>query len=129
MQTPSKLLYLAIAVAACAKSPAPAPHRDRALITRTEIDATPVNDAHALIQRLRPEYLRERGTATLQISAVPVVYVDGLRRGGLEVLRTLRTQELQEIRFVSSTDATTRYGMEHAAGAIEVKTRLGGRRK
>jgi hypothetical protein len=48
-----------------------------------------------------------------------------VRRGGPEALRQIRIQELEEIRFISATDATTRWGTDHAGGAIEVKLRRG----
>ena len=102
------------------------PNRD--LITREQVDANPgAQDAYEVVQRLRPDFLRERGAMSLQTSgrALAVVYLDGVRRGGPEVLKTIRAQELQEIRFISATDATTRWGTDHAGGAIDVKLRHG----
>jgi hypothetical protein len=103
--------------------------RNRDVITRAQIDSASVQDIYAVVQRYRPEYLRDRGGGTMQTANVlPVVYVDGSRRGGPETLRSLRTYDVEEVRFLSGADATTRYGTDHLAGAIEVKTRQGIRR-
>ena len=105
---------------------ATAPRASRELITRTQIEATPAQDAYDLVQRLRPEYLRERGVSSISRGpALPVVYMDGVRRGGPEILKTIRSNEIEEIRFISATDATTRWGTEHTAGAIDIKMRHG----
>ena len=136
MRSSFKLLAL-LALAACssssgatksAESPeSPAATRaSRDVITRAQIEATPSQDAFELVQRLRPEFLRERGVSSITRGrALPVVYMDGVRRGGPEMLRTVRSNEIEEIRFISATDATTRWGSEHTAGAIELKMRHG----
>ena len=138
---PSFKLVTVLFLAACSgnaattKSSTPADaaaagRSNRDLITREQIDANPGSqDAYEIVSRLRPEFLRERGAMSLSVGAparaLAVVYLDGVRRGGPEVLKTIRSQELQEIRFVSATDATTRWGTDHAGGAIEVKLRHG----
>ncbi|MGH7460298.1 MAG: hypothetical protein ACREMA_04630 [Longimicrobiales bacterium] len=106
---------------------AAAPRGSRDLITRTQIDQMSVQDAYEIVSRMRPEYLREqRGPSSVNRGAVlAVVYIDGVRRGGPEALRGLRPGEVEEIRFMSATDATTRYGTDHAAGVIEIKSRHG----
>ena len=135
MHSSFKLLAL-LALAACssnsaskAAEPAATPAATRAsrdVITRAQIEATPSQDAYDLVQRLRPEFLRERGVSSITRGrALPVVYMDGVRRGGPEMLKTVRSNEIEEIRFISATDATTRWGSEHTAGAIELKMRHG----
>jgi hypothetical protein len=44
-------------------------------------------------------------------------------RGGLDVLEGLYVREIQEMRFLSASDATTRYGTGYPGGIIEVVTR------
>lgn len=53
----------------------------------------------------------------------PKVIVDGMPRGEIDQLHTISVFEIQEIRFLSSGDATTRFGTGYVAGAIEVITR------
>jgi hypothetical protein len=70
------------------------------------------------IQRLRPRWLRQRS------NKLPNVYIDGSRRtGGLDDLRSMRTSEVQEMQYLSGSDATTRFGTGNDGGAILVTTR------
>ena len=122
-----------VLVAACSSAAtksstaAAAPRGSRDLISRAQIDQMSVQDAYEIVSRMRPEYLREqRGPSSVNRGAVlAVVYIDGVRRGGPEALRGLRPGEVEEIRFMTATDATTRYGTDHAAGVIEIKSRHG----
>jgi hypothetical protein len=52
-----------------------------------------------------------------------MVYVDGVRRGGLDVLQSIGIEQVGELRFLDANDATTRYGTGHVYGAIEVRTK------
>lgn len=78
---------------------------------------TPVRQA---IQRLRPQFLRSRGASSINRTSVDVmaVYLGNSRMGGPEVLDQVRAGDLREIRYMSPTDATQRYGLNHTAGAI-----------
>jgi len=75
-------------------------------------------DVYQAVQRLRPNWLRTRGNTP------PQVMVDGARQaGGLEVLRSYRAQDVSELRFISGTDATTRFGTGYDGGAIMITSR------
>lgn len=50
-----------------------------------------------------------------------MVFVDQTEMGGVEELQRLRNDDIQEIRFLSSSDAQQRYGPRFAAGVIQVK--------
>lgn len=89
------------------------------LITRQEIATIPATDGYDAVQRLRPEFLRPRSTAS-RTTAYAVVFVDGINKGAPEALRLLRSPEIAEIRFLSAVDATTRYGLNVPAGVIQV---------
>jgi hypothetical protein len=111
--------------AACASRGAAAPPPAGDGITAAEIEKIPAASAFDVIQRLRPEFLRSRaripgGTAE---SGAPLVYVDGIRAGGLDVLRTIAARDVHEIRRLSAPDATTRYGPGHSSGVIEITMR------
>lgn len=87
-------------------------------IIRAELEPLQQLDAYQAIQRLRPNWLRTRG------SQAPQVMVDGSRQaGGLDVLRSYRAADIEEIRFMSGTDATTRFGTGYDGGAILISTR------
>jgi hypothetical protein len=50
-----------------------------------------------------------------------MVFVDQTEIGGVEELQRLRNDDIQEIRFLNSSDAQQRYGPRFAAGVIQVK--------
>ena len=107
-----------------AASTTSAPTSRRDVITREQVEALNVTDAYEIVQRMRSDMLRGRGGQPGGRD-LPVVYIDGVRRGLPDVLRQVRSNEVQEIRFISGTDATTRWGTDHVGGVIEVKTRSG----
>lgn len=114
-----------LVLAACATSVGGSARGARNVITAQEIATTTAQDAYDVIARLRPRWLQSRGAASIRDPApqLPVVYVDRIRMGGLEVLRTLNITDILELRYYSASDATTRYGTDHAGGVIEVYTR------
>lgn len=132
----SRLLVLAAALAAClAAAPALAQEggataqqpraRVRAnLIKLEEIESAGATDTYELIRKLRPAWFRgARGASSLGSQPTVVVYVNGLRHGGPASLRDIPLGHVLEIRFLDASDATTRFGIGHGAGAIDVITR------
>ena len=96
------------------------------VIVEAELASSGAANALEAIQRLRPAMLRSRGgsqvsdgSGTEQI----MVYVDGIGTGGLQSLTSVAVLNVKEIRYISATDATTRFGTNHAMGAILVSTR------
>ena len=123
-----QVLFAASAVflVACASGPSSGePSRNRDLITAGEIEDLPVTSARDLVERLRPAWLRARGPASMGSGRpeYPVVYIDQVHSGGLEALNRVSSLVIEEIRFISARDATTRFGMNHGGGAIMVKIR------
>ncbi len=81
-------------------------------------------DVYTIIQRHRPRWLQVRGATTAQGPARISVIIDGTRQqGSVEVLRSIAGSEVDELRFLNARDATTRYGTDMTAGAIEVVTK------
>ena len=130
------LLFLAGCAAGTAPqagSTDPAPERvargSLNLITSAEIDAAgaELHSAYDLVQRLRPTMMRARnqtaGTTSAGEVIGPVAYVDDVRLGALDLLRTVMRASVREIRFISATDATTRWGTGHSNGVIQVLTK------
>jgi hypothetical protein len=133
MRSPNLSLGLALLGLGLLVQPAHAQKKQRDLITAEEIAKNPAADAYQLVQSLRPAWFRTRGAASASVSAdamgnatVPggiVVYVDGIKVGGVEELKNVSSDRVLELRFVNASDATTKYGTGHTAGAIEVTTR------
>ncbi|HEX7090816.1 MAG TPA: hypothetical protein VF192_11820 [Longimicrobiales bacterium] len=122
------LLGLGAAASACSSAPRRAQaSRDRDVVTAAELAGVAASTAYEALQQLRPEYLRGRGVLSLETptTALPVVYLDDIRAGGLEALHSIRVADIYEIRFYRAADATTRYGTGHPGGAIVVTTQRG----
>jgi hypothetical protein len=124
------LLFLQMVVAGCGSGPAPNKglgFRDRNILTLEEIQVARVGGwtAWDLISQLRPEFLRSRGASSLRSTApvTAVVYVDDLRFGELDSLRTMSADQINRIVYVNAADATTRYGTDHLGGAILITTK------
>ena len=55
-------------------------------------------------------------------SAVPVViYLDGMKSGDADVLRGIRTGDIEEVRYLNANRAASEYGVGHEGGVIQVK--------
>ena len=91
--------------------------RDR--ITADDIAGVVEDNAYDVISRLRPQWLRRRGRAPL-----PAVFRDNMRVGtDTEALRSIRLENVLELRYLSASDATMRWGTGFAGGAILIVTR------
>ncbi|NIP80420.1 MAG: hypothetical protein GWM90_14830 [Gemmatimonadetes bacterium] len=93
------------------------------MITAEEIQSIQAATAFDAVQRLRPEFLR-RGRVNVRddTQALPVVYVDDVRYGGVDELKGIRASQVISIRYLNGADATTRYGTGHTGGALLVTT-------
>ncbi len=122
-------LFLFAVLGACASSGSapgssntPAVRRSRDVITQEEIkEVTGVMTAYDLVQRLRPRFLSDRGPASMTQPSGVVVMVNGIPRGGPEVLRDINVAQVLEIRHLNGSDASIKYGTGMTGGVIEVK--------
>jgi hypothetical protein len=113
----SALLVVIAAACSAAQQAGDVPRRttSRDVLLAEEIRSTDVDNLLDAIRRLRPRFLTPG-----QGGANPVVYING-RRATINDLRSLRPDEVAEVRYLESGEATTRYGTGHLGGAIEVK--------
>jgi hypothetical protein len=126
------LVAATMALTACASSGggASAAKQNPNVISMEEIVESSASNAYEVIQRLRPNFLRTRGAvhgtpgATNAIEMVDlVVYLNENRLGGSDQLRQIATGDIKEIRYFNSSEATTKWGTGHSAGAIQVVSR------
>ena len=99
----------------------------RNIITADEIARVNATTALEAIQRLQPTMLtKHRGPSSLHLEAESqiIVYVDGTRFGGIESLGLIQATSILEIRFLSASEATFRYGTGNSAGAIDITSRI-----
>jgi len=100
--------------------------RTQELIPEGEIaaNASEASNALQIIEKLRPQMLRTRGTGSPNDptgeKVRPKVYVDNVAYGDLSTLSNLNASQIREIRFVNSRDATTTWGTGHMGGVIHV---------
>ena len=96
----------------------------RVAITHEELARATVSDAYELVLLLRPHWLIERPSDTIRGTSGGTirVYLDDFLLGGANQLRQINAQTIETIRFVSASVATTRWGVGHSYGAIQVVT-------
>ena len=106
-----------------------APSRQNDVITAAEIAerAADASNALQIVQKLRPQMLTTRGrfspADSSDAGARPRVVVDGVAYGQVENLVNVNAISVMEIRYISATDATTRFGTGYVGGAILVTTK------
>jgi len=90
------VLLLALQACATAANPGASPTTplgSRTVITAEEIEALRLPDLHSVVRTLHPEWLRATGGEV-------GVFVDGVRRGGPEVLTELSAAENVQVRYL-----------------------------
>lgn len=119
-----------LVVTACGRGAGPADGlgmRNRSILTAEEInlDKGASRTAYDVIARLRPEFLRSRGASSLQSTApiTAIVYVDEMRYGDLDDLKSMSAHQIFSVQYLNASDATTRFGTDHLGGAILITTR------
>ncbi|MEQ9568710.1 MAG: hypothetical protein RLN75_00850 [Longimicrobiales bacterium] len=116
---------LCLIATGCATTSGGGSSRSSSELLADEIAQLQVVNAFQAVERARPQWLNARAspTPTNPDGAQPVVYIDGIRAGGLEELRRVRVQVVRRIEYIRASDATTQFGTNHGGGAILVTTR------
>jgi hypothetical protein len=125
---PSRLAALGlllIVTASCASSQGArtSGRRDARQLSSEEIRTTSASNLYDVIRSQRPEWLIKRGQTSINLEGDIVVYVDNVALGGPEALRSIDVHSVQNVRFLSASEAQMRYGVGHMHGAIVVTTR------
>jgi hypothetical protein len=121
--------WSAIAVSVTALACVPATRTAGAPLSRhvllgDEIQAAAVGTAYQAVARLRPEWLQRRGRISRDPAAgAVVVYLNGMRQGGVSALDAIAADNILDMEYLSSQEATTRFGTGHGGGAILVHLR------
>ena len=121
-------LLLTLTLAGCASGASSSGGGDPSRISAEqlrELDSEGLN-ALQVVQRLKPQWLRTRGTATFGGGGAEVfarLVVDGVPFGESGDLRSLDATDIEDIAYLSAGDATTRFGTGYVGGAILVRTR------
>lgn len=92
----------------------------RSTVLGRELRRTRAPRLREAVVRARPMFLTRFGP---RHDVRPVVYVDGIPAGSLEVLREIPVVDVESVTFMNPIEATTRFGTDHQAGALLVATR------
>lgn len=103
------------------------------LITESEIAGANLETIYDVIERLRPNMLRTRGQMGrlsgasgsdpgASVSKIRV-YLNGSAIGDVSMLRGIQAASVKQVDYLGSSDATTRFGTGHDAGAILVTSK------
>lgn len=116
--------------------------KDRKVITAEEVTEANVSTAYEAVQKLRSDWLRQgqrqmtiygrTGRASGEVqdpnrtmdaagSVTLAVFVDGTELGGPEELQRIPSNRIEEMRFLSGSDAQQQYGARYAGGLIQIK--------
>lgn len=125
MKQHALIVLLALLLPACAMKQDTGPRRSTNVLTADEIADLPVTTALEAVERARPQWLRTRSSPTFESPepAYPVLYLDGVRMGGVSELRTVDSDSVERMEYLHPSDATNRFGTDHTGGAILVTTR------
>lgn len=121
-------LLLAAVLASCggcvALSGGGASSGGASILTRADLLETNMPSVYEAVQQIRPQWLRARGSPRIGEPAEVLVFVNDSPVGGVEVLRSWRSQDVQDVRFFTASEAATRYGTTaESGGLIVVRTR------
>lgn len=112
--------------------------RDRNVLTAEEISEASASTVYELVRSKRPRWLSVRGSSTLRTAAgrdnlgqpmtYPAeaeiaVYVDDVKYGSQETLRSMSTNTVETIQYLDAASATQRFGTNHEYGAILIRFR------
>lgn len=122
-------LFTAAAAAlamACAPPKISSQSADTQVITESEVDNSHASNAFEVIQKIRPNFLHDRGETSLTKSRstpYPTVYVDGQEFGAIETLRNIPASQVSMIRLYHAWEAATLFGNSSGGGVIAITTR------
>jgi len=122
---------VASCAAGCAATQSAIPLTDPDVITTDQIVKSKATNAYDVIATISPKMFIAHGAATTRgdqpstvgRQALPVVvYIDNVKVGPIDELKTLGKVDVKEIRYLSPRVATDRWGQNHAGGVIYVTT-------
>jgi hypothetical protein len=125
-------LALVVAAAACASggsggtgggSGSGGGRRDVLVHAELTGGTSPATNLYDAIRVMRPDWLNTRAGSSMMQAGTLFVYLDNARLGTPDQLRSIRTDQVESVRYVNPTEAQARFGADHVHGAILVTSR------
>jgi hypothetical protein len=114
---------LSLLCAGCALHATPGrPKVDRNLLTKDQFVDQGFTTAYDVVQALRSNWLETKGPDSFTAPSKVLVYLDGVRVGGVETLSGIELRPILYIRHFDGIAATARWGLDHGSGVIYVST-------
>ncbi len=126
------LIAFLLVAGACATTSTDGSRNKSGTITLEEIDEAGLVfiNAYEIVRQFRPQWLVKRGTVNInpggqggQLVDYVVIYVDNIRQGDPETLRSITAQSVQEIEHFNVAQAQRLGPRGHPHGAIVVRTK------
>ena len=97
----------------------------RALITARQLQSTSFTTTQDALRTIRPLLFTQRAAFAVRDPnrGYPVLYVDGLFQGGLDMLNTIPLTAVRSIQILSASEAHALFGRFHPGGVVEVNIR------
>ncbi len=123
-KTPCGLAVVVTAITGCTHNLNAPASSSSDVITRAELSRSTAPTAYEAIQRLRPQFFKDRGRTSIlrPESRTPIVILDERPLGDISVLRDIALNTVFEIRYLSASEAQVKFGSGYPAGAIVVVT-------
>ncbi len=99
------------------------PRVDENVITAEELATANAANLFDAIRQLRPRWMERGAPQALRGSAYQgelMVYVDRVREGGTEALRSIPLTLVESVRYLSASQAQGEFGLDNTFGAIQV---------
>lgn len=93
------------------------------MLTEEQIRDTNHSNLFDVIRTLRSNWLHARGVDSFESPTQIQVYLDDVRLGGVQELRSIPPAGVSYVRYYDGIAASARWGLNHGAGVIFVSTR------
>lgn len=124
MRQTRRLTALLLVASACSSNPQSesAPRGDRTTLTQKEMLDHHFQTAYEAVEALRGQWLQARGPDSFSTPSQVWVYMDNVKLGDVQSLRTVHPSTILAIRHFDPNAATARWGVGHAAGVIYLES-------
>ena len=116
------LLFGSVACASGSSSGSSSTKTDRSLITSEQILKHRFTNAYEAVEALHSNWLQTRGSDSFATPTPVWVYVDNVKYGTVERLREIAVTSIAYIRHYDGVAATSRWGVGHGQGVIQIST-------